>query len=367
MRHHMTEKNLHSLIQCEDISTLDSQDLIDLFREEEKLVEHAPDGFCQIDPRNGERVLYSTIRASRPHDNRPDSQKGDNPEEKCVICRGNTTGILDYASLSEGFTFLNKNLYPILFPEEGRFPVPESALDPEMHLRSQGIPAHGFHFLQWTSTYHDVDWHNLPPKDQEIVLSRLVRLEATLLREWPGTYVSIIKNGGHQVGGSIEHGHQQILLSSIAPRRIREDQRFEKEHQESFSGHIIRNNPPELLLRDYGDILLMVPFFMRRPYDMILAVKDPSKSRLHHLTDQELAQLARGWHEAIRLIHLVMPTIHKDTAYNVTVHNGSETGLYCEFLPYTQATGGYEHLGLSLCHATPPNAAQTLRELLPEI
>jgi hypothetical protein len=62
-----------------------------------------------------------------------------------------------------------------------------------------------------------------------------------------------------------------------------------------------------------------------------------------------------------------MPTIHKDTAYNVTVHNGSETGLYCEFLPYTQATGGYEHLGLSLCHATPPNAAQTLRELLPEI
>ena len=33
-----------------------------------------------------------------------------------MVCQGETTGIIDVAELSEGVTFINKNLYPALYP-----------------------------------------------------------------------------------------------------------------------------------------------------------------------------------------------------------------------------------------------------------
>ena len=59
-----------------------------------------------------------------------------------------------------------------------------------------------------------------------------------------------------------------------------------------------------------------------------------------------------------------MPTMGKPTAYNVTVSNGPGAGLYCEFLPYTQETGGFEHLGLWVCQDNPWRVAPHLQEYL---
>jgi hypothetical protein len=59
-----------------------------------------------------------------------------------------------------------------------------------------------------------------------------------------------------------------------------------------------------------------------------------------------------------------MPAIGKPTAYNITVSNGPGAGLYCEFLPYTQETGGFEHLGLWVCQDTPNRVAPTLRDAI---
>jgi hypothetical protein len=45
--------------------------------------------------------------------------------------------------------------------------------------------------------------------------------------------------------------------------------------------------------------------------------------------------------------------IGKPIAYNIVGHTGPGAGIFFDFLPYTQETGGFEHLGLFVCQNTP--------------
>jgi galactose-1-phosphate uridylyltransferase len=205
-------------------------------------------------------------------------------------------------------------------------------------------------------------------------MSRLAALEghllanaATLLPDdgtgRPG-HVSIIKNYGRQVGASLSHGHQQIVLSNVMPRRIEENRRFQVARGETFAAHLLRHNPAGLGVADYGPAVLLVPYCMRRPYDMTLIVKETDRAHLHELSADEIKAVARGWHDATRAIHAVMPELGREPAFNVVVHNGPGAGLYFEFLPYTQEEGGLEKLGLVICQQTPGAVALHVRQLL---
>ena len=370
-----------NILQVENIANLTYLDLVELFDQEEELSDYLPDGVYQVDPRSDERVLYNSARAIRPHDNKPSvasTQRSRADIKPCVICLGKTTGAVDVADLSEGFTFINKNLYPILYPERKIDPLSSGVVD-DTALNVVGMPACGLHFLQWTSSFHDKDWHNMPRSDRVIVFRRLADLEEVLLNTSAGSmpstqsfgdlpgrfgYVSIIKNGGRLVGGSLTHGHQQIAFSNVMPRRMVENLHFETQKGETFSSFMLRENPSELLIRDYETAVLLVPYFMRRPFDMMLLVKDSSKRYLHDLTDAEIAAVADGWCDVIRLVHLVMPQLGKEIAYNVITYNGPGAGLYFEFLPYTQEAGGFERMGLSVCQANPLAVAEHLRTLI---
>jgi len=180
-------------------------------------------------------------------------------------------------------------------------------------------------------------------------------------------YVGIIKNYGALVGGSLAHGHQQIVLSSVVPRRLLDNARFEEERGERYTDYILRENADALTLADYGPARLLVPHFMRRPFDMQLVLERTSRRYLFELDDAEVNAVARGWRDALRLIHTLMPRLGRELAYNVITHNGPGAGLYFEFLPYTQEWGGYEHLGLILCQADPVQVAQQARALLAEL
>jgi galactose-1-phosphate uridylyltransferase len=344
---------LNSLLQTENIEELSFTRLVELVQEE--ISDFLPDGVYQIDPRNDNRILYHSSRARRPHDNRP--MPSEIPERECIICQGNTTGVIDVAELDAGFTFINKNLFPVLYPQESA--------------------VHGLHFLQWTSSQHDRDWHNLSSEDCTVVMKRLAALEKKLLEgdnillpplqtetDCPQGFVVIIKNCGRLVGGSLVHGHQQIVYSSVMPRCFLDNWRFEQAHGETFSDYLQHENPPELLLKDYGPTLLLVPYFMQRPYNMMLLVKDTGKQYLHQLDETEIVAVARGWRDALGAIHALMPQLGRETAYNVITNNGPNAGLYFEFLPYTQETGGLEHLGLFVCQELPQRAAARIRGLI---
>jgi hypothetical protein len=156
----LDRETLERILQAEHVSALSVHDLIGLTCEE--IDDYLPDGVYRIDPRNGDRILYHSSRARRPHDNVPEG-KVTIPQHECVICQGDTTGVIDVADLSEGFTFINKNLFPILYPLEDR-----------------GV-ASGLHLLQWSSSLHEKDWHNMPQRDRVVVMKRLAALEETLL------------------------------------------------------------------------------------------------------------------------------------------------------------------------------------------
>jgi galactose-1-phosphate uridylyltransferase len=359
---------LRELLQLSSIDDLPLSDIAELFRKEINEVRYLPERVYQIDPRSGERILYHTARSKRIHDNLPVSSESA-AAVSCVVCEGKTTGIIDMAQLSQGFTFINKNLYPVVYPFKDR----SDDFEPRQHT------VRGMHFLQWTSSYHNKDWRNMPLEDNTKVMQRLASLERKLVEEAvdsdDGTkkkpsgdtnerHAIIFKNYGHLVGGSLAHGHQQIALSSILPKRFRDDDRFEQERGLKFSEFMLEKRTEELTVRDYGPAVLVVPYFMRRPYDMMLLVKDTSKRHIFELSDSEIEAVAEGWSDGTRAIHKVMPQIGREIAYNVVAHNGPGAGLYFEFLPYTQEIGGIEQLGLIVCQEDPVQAAEYLRESL---
>ena len=216
----------------------------------------------------------------------------------------------------------------------------------------------------------------MPLEDRMIVLERLAELERKLLynsegymppsSQWRSQketsgFVSIIKNFGAPVGGSLQHGHQQISWSNIMPRSFYNNWRFFTRHRQFFSSYLLQTNPRELQIRDYGEAVLLVPYFMKRPYNMMLIMKDVGKQYLAELGKGEIEAAAEGIRDAIALMMKIMPKIGKETAYNMLVHNGPGAGIYFEFLPYTQETGGFEHLGMWICQGTPESTAETLR------
>lgn len=364
----LDHSTLRELLQLSSIDDLPLSEIAELFRQEINEPQYLPEWIYQIDPRSGERILYHTARSKRIHDNLPDSSQSA-AAVSCVVCEGKTTGIVDVAQLSQGYTFINKNLYPVVYPFQNK----------TYDSGQRNHTVRGLHFLQWSSSHHDKDWRNMPLEDNTIVMHRLASLERKLVQEpvsnEDGTkktlsgetkerHAIIFKNYGHLVGGSLEHGHQQIVLSSILPKRFRDDERFERERGLKFSEYMLDKKSEELIVKDYGPAVLVVPYFMRRPYDMMLLIKDTSKRYLFELSDSEIEAVAEGWNEGTRAIHKVMPQIGREIAYNVVTHNGPGAGLYFEFLPYTQEIGGIEQLGLIVCQEDPVQAAEHLRQIL---
>jgi len=373
-RHHLDRDTLQTILQNERLEDLSVSALEDLFRGEEQIGRFLPDGVARTDPRDGSVVVFNAARAKRPHDNAEVPAESEEDGSKDPVCRGETTGVIDVAPLSEGFTMINKNLFPVLYPFADGQAGPGTGSD--------GHDPRGMHFLQWTSSFFDRDWYNMPQSDREIAMRRLAALEEKLLLDpdsgYPASgvtgdgrstrgYVLGIKNYGRPVGGSLAHGHQQILYSNTKPRHIARNERFEQDRGESFAKYMLRENPEDLLVKDYGPAVLMVPYFMRRPYNSLLILKDTSKRHLFELDEQELAAVARCWGEVTAAIMAIMPSIGKQAAYNITLSNGPGAGLYCEFLPYTQETGGFEHLGLWVCQDSPARVAPNLRQHLTEI
>lgn len=355
MRQQLSRPGLEKILQHSKLENLSDDELLDLFRDEIDSA-HRPHGRVRVDPRSGHRVVYSTARSIRPDDYLVPEPSERSSDQDCIICQGSTTGVIDVAELSEGFTFINKNLYPAFFPFK-----PSSGVS----------SASGLHLLQWTSSHHDTDWHNLMEGDGEIVMARLAELERSLLSTHLAddggaapSYVSIFKNFGSLVGSSLSHGHQQIVLSNVEPGSVAAHRRFEEASGETFSEYMLREAPEDLIVVDYGPVVLLVPHFMRRPYVMMLFVKDVRKSYLHQLTQAEIAAVARGWHDATWCYHHLMPRIGNEIAYNILTHNGPGTGLYFEFLPYTQTLGGLERMGLYICTELPEIAAERLGQII---
>lgn len=354
----LPRRKLEALTSIPDLARAPRGALLADLLAEGAIREFAPDGRASVDPRDGVRIVFAAGRAKRPR-----GAAAPLPAEgPCPVCEGRLTRVVDVAPLpSGGVTFVNKNLYPIVYPNPGE-------------------TAHGAHFLQWTSLRHDEDLDALPVEDVAAIFARLAALERRFLHENPLSfahggrcrhgahhgYCLVIKNRGGLVGGSLVHGHQQIVLTEVLPGRLADDVRFHRETGRSVVEFLRDRTPAALRIARYeGRVTALVPPFMRRPLHSMLVVENASRRCLHDLSPREIRGLAAGTRGLLRAFREIMPRrFGKPYTLNMIVHNGPAPGVYFEFFPYTQEMGGYEHLGLFVCQDTPESSARALEAAL---
>jgi galactose-1-phosphate uridylyltransferase len=359
---------LDRITEIPDVALASYRDLVRSVRRDREIARFAPVRRCQADPRDGTRVLFAPARARR-------GKAASKNSHGCPVCEGRITTLVDVAPLGRGHTFINKNLYPIVYPDpdvikDGRVAEAKGDLLPDPD------PSFGIHFLQWTSSDHLRDLHNLPPEDVAVVVERLAALEHSLLHAEgsplpevaPGRdgahrgYVSIIKNRGRLVGGSVRHGHQQIVHSNVQPERLRSDVDFRRKRGVAFGAYLLDSTPRALRVARYADAFeLVIPFFMRRPLHAMLVARETDVEYLHDLDAPALAALAVALRELTAAIGLLMRRMRRTFTYNLLFHTGPVGRLYVEALPYTQETGGFEHLGLYVCQGSPESTAALYR------
>ena len=352
----VSQEILKRLTSSKALVDLDFDGLLTAIRDDARITPWRPEQYLRTDPRNGERVLYSLARAKRPIGNVPQERAEIRDVESCPLCNGETTSFIDVTPLSEGYTLINKNLYPAIYPHQ---------------KSNETHPAYGMHFLQWSSTIHDKDLHNLSQGDCRVVIDRLALLEEKLLhsssKDEHDGYVGIIKNYGFLAGGSLSHGHQQILLSNVAPRKIADDRRFFEENSKPFAQHLLDNNPTSLTVASFGPVSAVTPYFMARPLQTILLFQSARCEYLHHLSDDGRDGLVKALRAILPAIIDTMPKMGRLPCFNLVFHCGPIGQMYIEIHAYTQEIAGLEHLGLYVCQGTPEQSAQTLRETIKNV
>ncbi len=361
---------LAEIVRIEAIETASYEELETVVRTSDA-ERYQPDPHAAHDPRSDLWISYSESRRTRPLSAGSTTQaddallSGSDAEAgrdltSCIVCDCRLTPVVDMAPLCKDHrTFITPNLFPMVYPFEP----------------AQAEGNRGIHLLQWCSTLHEADLHNMCSHDLEVVFARLATLEEFLLHgkaagyprsgEDHAGFVAIMKNRGFKVGGSVEHGHQQVAHLSVLPRRIAEDRDFLEKEGIAFANHLRKAARPDLIVAEYpGGVSAIVSPFMRRPLEAVIVPPRDAGEHLHHLDQAALNGLAAALREMTGALSLLMEQRNLSFDYNLAFHTGPVGLLYVEILPYTQPYGGFEHLGHYLCQDSPAAVARVYRDVL---
>ncbi|HOK39773.1 MAG TPA: hypothetical protein PLD27_01860 [bacterium] len=359
----ISEAKLKNLMKYEDLRRIKYSEvrnfILDYFKEKKDNYHHI---YSAIDPRNEDKIIFCPERIKRYKSTK--KIKKEEAKQQCEICEGKTTPIIWQEKLSENdVTFINENLYPAIISlnnEENE----------EVVLRSiyeQKYKISGLHFINWLSSIHTKDFHNMSVDDANVILKMIAEFEMYLLHSEDSNlpisqsikdnkhygYVSIIKNCGKYAGSTIEHPHIQIIHSNIIPRTIEQDTKFLILNKISFIEYIEKIKKDELKILEDEYIKAVIPYFMKRPYHIIIYPKDTVSANLHELTIEEIKSFATFLCKIIGGLKKIFENANIELSYNLLFHTGPVGTLYIELLPYLQTNGGYEQSGLYICDSTP--------------
>ncbi len=302
----------------------------------------APFGELGHEHRDGFPIVYSESRAKR-HSIPPDV---------CVVCDSQTCPAVDVAELpGEDLAWFTPNLYPITLP-------------------AQMGGSQGLHLVHWSSLHHEAGLRGASPDVAIRLLQHLAHAEQFLLHHAPERFpdrgdghrghVGIVKNRGRRVGGSVEHDHQQILLSAALPS--------EPQRTGRLAAQLLRDTPTDLLVEQvHGEASILMPSFMRRPLHCFVVPHGTQEGWLHHMPTVALEASAVALARLTAAMDCLMTSACGEPAWNLILHTGPETLPLFELRPFTQPLGGYEHMGLYLCEERPQTSAARLREALEDL
>ena len=314
----------------------------------------APDRAVTHEPRDGFAVVTSENRALRLA----------LPEDSCAVCDWHLCDAVDVAELpGDDRAFLTPNLYPITFPFEG---------DCSGDGTGDAAPAgsRGVHLVHWSSLDHAGGLPGADDATAAALLQQLARAEEFLLHHAPADYpdrgdghrghAAIVKNRGRKVGGSVEHDHQQILLTAQQPA--------EPPRARGLGPRLLAETPAELRVDESGGATggatTLVAPFARRPLHAFVVPHGPEAGWLHHLPAETLAATARALARLTAAADALMTERHGEPAWNLVCHTGPDVGPLFELRCFTQPLGGFEHLGLYLSEERPATSAGRFREAL---
>jgi hypothetical protein len=92
-------------------------------------------------------------------------------------------------------------------------------------------------------------------------------------------------------------------------------------------------------------------------------LKYTDKPYQHELSKGQLASVVTGWQDGIKLLRKIISMRQRAIAFNAITHNGSGTGQYFEFLPYSQEERCFEKLGFSVFQSNPEITSDTQGQL----
>jgi len=252
---------------------------------------------------------------------------------------------------------LTENLFPFITP----FPVPN-------RLNENKKMNKGIHLLVWPTDEHK-KIYEMKPDDFSKSFKLVGQLEKIILNESKEyKSMNLIQNFGDDCGGSLSHIHFQANFLSFIHSSLKLDLEFEKKYNESFIYYMNKTNPLELTLRkksseNYGNVKVMVPYFMKRPYDVVIGIKE--KGHFNELSDDERLNFSRAIQDVVGALSIIMPEeYNKELSYNILFHSGDIDSLYAEILPRTQINGGFERSGTYICQHSPSSCAEIYTELI---
>ena len=306
-----------------------------------------------VDPRDNSVTIFSPGRNSRVNGYFKKPVEKTNGITDCPICDEDksTTPIFSYKQIGDSdYAFVNENLYPFLSGEG------------TPGYSSEETKVSGANFLVWSSMYHR-DIHEMEAHEHAASFELIGDLERKLLAKG-FKHVQTIKNTGRAVGGSIEHGHYQVSGMSIVPARIQNDARLLRDRNMSFVGLLALVNGKEFEVKEYDSVKVVVPYYMRRPFDAIIYPKQKGLTLVGNMDEKLREDFSRATIDITKALHDIMPGRGKEFAYNLVFHTGKIGTMYLEVLPYTQQEGGYEKAGLNVCQMLPEDCAGIYRDFL---
>ncbi|MGQ0551733.1 MAG: hypothetical protein ACT4PU_00770 [Planctomycetota bacterium] len=312
-----------------------------------------PDAESACDPRGPLPIAYSENRRKRLG------------IPGCVVCESRTCAAVDWHALpGEDLAWLTPNLYPIVAPRVG-----SDAMGASASASGGAHGVHGIHLVHWSSLRHDGGLIGAEPATAAALFAQLARAGEWLLHHADAQYpesgeghrghVGLVKNRGRTVGGSVEHDHQQLMLSSVP---------FAEPAATRDLAAALHAAPAALRVDDINGLATtLVPPFMRRPLHAFIVPRRSVTPAgwLHHLDEKVRDAVAFAVARLCQATSTLMANEGREPAWNLICHEGLGCEPIFEMRPFTQPLGGYEHLGLYLCEERPATSAARLRAALP--
>ena len=328
------------------------------------------------DPINNRWVIYSSERNRRPTDFSSRRQPfHDEPHlEHCPFCIGNermsSHHIRQYdAGDGQGWRVrVVANKFPALRVEE------------ELDKRGDGIYDRinglGAHEVIIETPLHNESLPALSLDHFTLVLTAYRDRIADLTRDKRFRYILVFKNYGAEAGGTLEHGHSQLIALPFVPRQMEDElegvrRYYHFKERPLFMDLVRQELADRVRVVEENELFLAVcPYASRFPFEIWVLPKT-HRPRYEKLDDGELKLLARLFGRVLRKLDHALDR----PAYNFMLHNapppaqGERTGertfhWHFEIIPKVTHVAGFEWgSGCYINPTLPEDAAAFLRDL----